>query len=166
MFMPFTEWIIPACAGNGRPMVTRPERGTGHPCVCGEQCEARRHKGNMLESSLRVRGTGLCRNDKAPERRVIPACAGEQTPDRGAGRCWCVSSPRVRGAVSTPVSRMPRPRVIPACAGNGAGAHTRLLHRPCHPCVCGEQTVNGWLSNDHAVSSLRVRGTASTGSRS
>ena len=60
---------------NSRPaIVSRP----GHPCVCGEQSEARRHKGNMLGSSPRVRGTDLGSLIVRVDKRVIPACAGNR----------------------------------------------------------------------------------------
>ena len=71
--------FIPACAGNTAPRPAAQISAAVHPRVCGEH--------NILSvrvrpddgSSPRVRGTPRGESPRPPQRRFIPACAGNTT---------------------------------------------------------------------------------------
>ena len=72
--------IIPACAGNTRPMVSPCSKHRDHPRVCGEHVHVIETPASETGSSPRVRGTrSWCRTSDV-RRGIIPACAGNT--------CW------------------------------------------------------------------------------
>ena len=80
--------FIPACAGNTRECALSTARPAVHPRVCGEHARAAYSDGDTLGSSPRVRGTPKAMAKRRPQRRFIPACAGNTAALK------CVGSPR------------------------------------------------------------------------
>jgi len=134
--------FIPACAGNGTPVLWKQTRDTVHPRVCGERRLRRVSTVPVSGSSPRVRGTAIVAHGGPRHWRFIPACAGNGA---GAGlpEDWgpvhprvcgerlnkvkglqdCNgSSPRVRGTVVVCFLDAHTSRFIPACAGNGSSS--------------------------------------------
>ena len=159
-----------------------------HPRVCGELIALPARPSTMAGSSPRVRGTPSHATPRHPQRRFIPACAGnsprcwsarsrsavhprvcgELTASRRRCRRCFGSSPRVRGTRVVRADGQVGGRFIPACAGN-SGIPRGSADRPSvHPRVCGELKRGRPSPPANAGSSPRVRGTrpmASTGLR-
>ena len=68
--------FIPACAGNTKSMVSKRQRLSVHPRVCGEHSDGEDAARADCGSSPRVRGTQLLRRRPRSSLRFIPACAG------------------------------------------------------------------------------------------
>ena len=68
--------FIPACAGNTKSMVSKRQRLSVHPRVCGEHNCCGAVPGRRSGSSPRVRGTLDTACPAHPPARFIPACAG------------------------------------------------------------------------------------------
>ena len=113
----------------------------------------------MGGSSPRVRGTQRSPPHRQPNRRFIPACAGNSSH----GDHWLAiaggSSPRVRGTHHQRNDIEVACRFIPACAGNSSCAETRAPTTSVHPRVCGELYELAVGDVRHDGSSPRVRGT-------
>ena len=73
--------FIPACAGNTNPNCTENPTITVHPRVCGEHHAIQISAPGWTGSSPRVRGTLFAGWPERPERRFIPACAGNTCVD-------------------------------------------------------------------------------------
>jgi len=143
-----TQWVagdvlylnrfIPAWAGHTQPKETRPPGQPVHPRVGGEHQGRQDNGGTRTGSSPRGRGTLRVAAPRTPEKRFIPAWAGNTY-------YWCRclsyspvhprvggehltetsrtiervgSSPRGRGTPSKTLSANQRFRFIPAWAGN------------------------------------------------
>ena len=171
--------FIPACAGNSPFQAGVNNYLTVHPRVCGELAPIEQRGMRMFGSSPRVRGTPRLLRQVRPQRRFIPACAGNSRPPSRAASRTAVH-PRVcgelqRGARKTAVETGSSPRVrgtrtqehrphgphrfIPACAGNSRPAGPIVRRRAVHPRVCGE--LSSWQRRTPVASgsSPRVRGT-------
>ena len=87
---------IPACAGEPAPRSSRLLGHQVYPRVCGGTLNGSKTLDDVIGLSPRVRGNRAARSSRIPNRRSIPACAGE--PDGGAGSAdaWGVY-PRVCG---------------------------------------------------------------------
>ena len=109
-----------------------------HPRVCGEQFSDDQFEDPEFGSSPRVRGTDFVCRDHSPDRRFIPACAGNRYAFIRKPCAWTV-----------------HPRVC----GEQGPVREDVIANPVHPRVCGEQIA--LLAQDHLVvgSSPRVRGT-------
>ena len=171
--------IIPACAGNTRPIsaISRPCRD--HPRVCGEHLEGHAAKTTGLGSSPRVRGTLRGLRRVGCHTGIIPACAGNTRVRASALRrvgdhprvcgehpdaAICVfafrgSSPRVRGTPKLSYVIRWLHGIIPACAGNTLVFVLWLSRSRDHPRVCGEHVRYPNINSELWGSSPRVRGT-------
>ena len=158
-FMPYGG-IIPACAGNtGRPH--SPLAATGdHPRVCGEHELPELRQAAIRGSSPRVRGTPSGNVVAQRSTGIIPACAGNTSPEppatcsprdhpRVCGEHVAVyvpvvpfggSSPRVRGTQRMCFVCDTRLSIIPACAGNTRREGRSVRRSRDHPRVCGEHS--------------------------
>ena len=130
-------------------------------------------------SSPRVRGTSRLNMSTMPDRRFIPACAGNmdtsqhQQPLPSVHPRVCGehslppvlaiysagSSPRVRGTCLVDVKADVVRRFIPACAGNMTGRCRGKCCETVHPRVCGEHLPRSLRCILAPGSSPRVRGT-------
>ena len=160
-------------------MRDRPQGGSVHPRVCGEQLFAKFIGLQIAGSSPRVRGTASESPPADNSVRFIPACAGNSKlpgmPDgigavhprvcgeqvkfgrlrfRGLG-----SSPRVRGTARFAYICIFNRRFIPACAGNSSASAAFVASAAVHPRVCGEQSTRFLNAPSLHGSSPRVRGT-------
>ena len=145
--------------------------GTVHPRVCGERNAGYSVKWANRGSSPRVRGTPAGHRQRRPQRRFIPACAGNATPPSRTPCAGSVhprvcgeraqtvittaghdgSSPRVRGTPNSLNPDKEQNRFIPACAGNARRTWTAPPASPVHPRVCGERVY----SSGGAVACIR-----------
>ena len=147
--------------------------------MCGEHTT---HADGLIPvkgSSPRVRGTRGIDGGGCRRAGIIPACAGNTTPDYGCTRRGrdhprvCGehpdparqghhdrgSSPRVRGTPPS-VRTVSRPSgIIPACAGNTATSRRAARPAGDHPRVCGEHLRDMRARRLVLGSSPRVRGT-------
>ena len=171
--------VIPACAGNTPCPQPRPARQPGHPRVRGEHACPSAVVFRGRGSSPRARGTLVYLPIPQPDRRVIPACAGntatavtaatnnaghprvrgEHLMDDMRGEFRNGSSPRARGTPARPKRHTEGRRVIPACAGNTSGHVPGADCRAGHPRVRGEHEVQSQSVKPSAGSSPRARGT-------
>ena len=110
-------------------------------------------------SSPRVRGTPAPVFLAAPDRRFIPACAGNSPSHTPPAMASTGSSPRVRGTQYRSSAQRTAPRFIPACAGNSTRGHAHGVEAPVHPRVCGELPRHRAAALNGHGSSPRVRGT-------
>ena len=130
--------FIPACAGNSHAMRFLPTNPAVHPRMRGEQKIICSSASTADGSSPHARGTGSVAVVIAPERRFIPACAGNS--QRPFSRCCSGpvhprmrgeqhechlelggavgSSPHARGTAGAEMRKVGISRFIPACAGN------------------------------------------------
>ena len=174
-----TARFIPACAGNATSRSAPPVGASVHPRVCGERLPTRARRQPWLGSSPRVRGTRRQRRGHQPDRRFIPACAGNAPatppwmPSRPVHPRVCGertepflpaklddgSSPRVRGTLDPAVLPDARRRFIPACAGNAPIRPPGEATGAVHPRVCGERSGRSTMMIWLVGSSPRVRGT-------
>ncbi len=136
---PFGEdRFIPAFAGNTRPSRARRRRRSVHPRVCGEHRPVHRQGACGVGSSPRLRGTRAWCRSRRPDRRFIPAFAGNTSASAtclsivtvhprvcGEHECFCTnhcphigSSPRLRGTPKLISINQLSCRFIPAFAGN------------------------------------------------
>ena len=133
--------FIPARAGNAGDGAGRAAAAPVHPRTCGERNHPRQRVRRITGSSPHVRGTLVRRFALRPERRFIPARAGnartrpaapamrpvhprtcgERGKSAGLSGIAPGSSPHVRGTRSRSPGRHPGRRFIPARAGNAAG---------------------------------------------
>ena len=74
--------FIPAWAGNSGPNFWTASITTVHPRMGGEQAHPRPGVSIMLGSSPHGRGTECAISQPDPQRRFIPAWAGNRAPDR------------------------------------------------------------------------------------
>ena len=169
---------IPACAGE--PCVClgwgRPHRV--YPRVCGGTDSGSPSWSYPSGLSPRVRGNLQLPHRHIPDRRSIPACAGEPasiTSRSAAARVYprvcggtsgstrnAISanglSPRVRGNPVSTDRITPRLRSIPACAGEPTGGAIPATAAGVYPRVCGG-TLDEYLGESAAGGlSPRVRG--------
>ena len=171
--------VIPAGAGNSLLHGRHEDEQTGHPRGCGEQSRMAASSVLSAGSSPRVRGTEILVGLRTPERRVIPAGAGNRRPawfltirvaghPRGCGEQAVLpppmaqrtgSSPRVRGTGPGLRWAAGHDRVIPAGAGNSVTAGDMWTGSAGHPRGCGEQATTRAGSCQRSGSSPRVRGT-------
>ena len=191
--------FIPACAGNACTSRARTAATPVHPRVRGERARGARGNGSgavhprvrgervttplatltIPGSSPRARGTRGHGAAGARVDRFIPACAGNASTRRTAGRSGSVhprvrgerltgavaahvgygSSPRARGTLHAPGHRRRLRRFIPACAGNARTRTSARSSSPVHPRVRGERTEAEILSSLTSGSSPRARGT-------
>ena len=171
--------IIPAYAGNTKPMLIWWMSPRDHPRVCGEHrlIGGRRH--GAVGSSPRMRGTLGHVHQWLPQLGIIPAYAGntmivavahvhwwdhprvcgEHLSIDAARSAVTGSSPRMRGTPTIRGSQTHEMGIIPAYAGNTADLG--LSHPTCrdHPRVCGEHTPTGTQAETPTGSSPRMRGT-------
>ncbi len=150
--------FIPAWAGNTDHKRGNVEDGAVHPRVGGEHTSGSATGRFKDGSSPRGRGTRQTWSAPRPERRFIPAWAGntfssasamslaavhprvggEHTPMVGRSVSGCGSSPRGRGTRAEPLGRSWSKRFIPAWAGNTCPEHSYDDDLPVHPRVGGE----------------------------
>ena len=121
-FFIYNPRFIPACAGNAALFREFMVRLPVHPRVCGERTAHTYRVIFAAGSSPRVRGTRKMLASRLPERRFIPACAGnasccgatyvllsvhprvcgERSKNSKAKGRTTGSSPRVRGTPMAP----------------------------------------------------------------
>ena len=171
--------FIPACAGNAAARDRVCRREPVHPRVCGERDPSEPWRGIGPGSSPRVRGTLHIWRRGAPDRRFIPACAGNAAT-RSTATPVAPVHPRVCGERNSAVKRYSSPsgssprvrgtragsrgsalvrRFIPACAGNAPAPSPGSRPPTVHPRVCGERSHRCESDRVRAGSSPRVRGT-------
>ena len=175
---PRASGSIPACAGE--PQAGRHERvlvGV-YPRVCGGTRRESLHPTALVGLSPRVRGNRRRAGHGHPQKRSIPACAGEprlqeseyrypavyprvcggtHPPGQGTARDAGLS-PRVRGNPGAPRDGGTRHGSIPACAGEPAGREICRTSSKVYPRVCGG---TAGASEDQSTTwglSPRVRG--------
>ena len=139
------ERSIPACAGNTAERTSTRPQTTVHPRMRGEHTRSRASCGGVAGPSPHARGTRRHDRHPVPDRRSIPACAGNTCSSRVstshapvhprmrgehvcASRMMCAGfgpSPHARGTPSDPPLGSRQRRSIPACAGNTPGALLR-----------------------------------------
>ena len=171
--------FIPAFAGNTRPSRARRRRRSVHPRVCGEHRPVHRQGACGVGSSPRLRGTRAWCRSRRPDRRFIPAFAGNTSASAtclsivtvhprvcGEHECFCTnhcphagSSPRLRGTPDRGTGRGLRGRFIPAFAGNTCHGCHRSRPAAVHPRVCGEHPTPRFAAARITGSSPRLRGT-------
>ena len=96
---------------------------------------------------------------ESPQRRFIPACAGNTVMKLPSGSVTSGSSPHARGTpVSETHARLWR-RFIPACAGNTPCQAYSFVHRSVHPRMRGEHNRGGGTVLIRGGSSPHARGT-------
>ena len=177
--VPFAGRFSPACAGNGRTVLTCEANCSVQPRVCGER--ARRSKASMSRrgSAPRVRGTGGFAIDVGMFGRFSPACAGNGISDTGQLHPIPVqprvcgerlgmsdfiserdgSAPRVRGTEDAAGEDAQLVRFSPACAGNGTFNSKDFNATSVQPRVCGERWFFQAKGQMLHGSAPRVRGT-------
>ncbi len=151
--------FIPACAGNSFLSLILSSIYTVHPRVRGEQWYTALTITCRTGSSPRARGTAYGVESGHPQKRFIPACAGNSVTLPSHSQPSTVhprvrgeqprmeknhlvtygSSPRARGTDALGDSGLAVKRFIPACAGNRGKAHQFTDRSPVHPRVRGEQ---------------------------
>ncbi len=162
---------MPAHAG-GRPV---------HPRACGERGGTGDFGDLRSGASPRMRGTVRGTDQPRPDRRCIPAHAGngpslagdlelltvhpracgERTPGLGTPSPSRGASPRMRGtAVGQRNDDLGR-RCIPAHAGNGKDRQSAGRSCPVHPRACGERRTGAGAATLVYGASPRMRGTVS-----
>ena len=171
--------IIPACAGDARPLALWSGRRPDHPRVCGGRSGRRMRPISHRGSSPRVRGTLGENVRRYWSEDIIPACAGDassrpamnrrvsdhprvcggRVPENTRSSPRGGSSPRVRGTQRGASRRPANRRIIPACAGDAAGRITIEAEITDHPRVCGGRVSKPSRRRAISPSSPRVRGT-------
>ena len=151
--------IIPACAGNTRPVRRPPVRGGDHPRMCGEHMVGHQHRRHHPGSSPHVRGTPAVVPPAVGRIGIIPACAGnthswedEQHQKRDHPR-MCGEHLQALGQEKGHAG------IIPACAGNTSTFLGMCRRAGDHPRMCGEHAVVGGVVAGRQGSSPHVRGT-------
>ena len=156
--------FIPAPAGNAATFHCEKSIPTVHPRACGERLVSGTGADPWTGSSPRLRGTQAWSSRRRPDRRFIPAPAGNATAGflfrhqrpvhpRACGERGNPfmgtdqepgSSPRLRGTPTFDRSAPSIWRFIPAPAGNAATPTTADAASPVHPRACGErEVING-----------------------
>ncbi len=133
----------------------------------------------VFGSSPHARGTLLTRSLGKPEKRIIPACAGNTQSDvfarprdsdhpRMRGEHALCGTPAITSDGSSPHARGtprgcrfdPDPiRIIPACAGNTAARRQARSPIPDHPRMRGEHAIRWQRRYRQLGSSPHARGT-------
>ena len=130
--------LIPAHAGNTPITSPKPAPTTAHPRSRGEHFFEKSREKIHFGSSPLARGTQQRPPHYRPNRRLIPARAGEHKSAGIADDEPTGSSPLARGTLIQPARESQQPRLIPARAGNTAHVvHERSL-TPAHPRSRGE----------------------------
>ena len=171
--------FIPARAGNTLHCALRPRLHPVHPRSRGEHGSTHRVASSSTGSSPLARGTLAEPRVQQPERRFIPARAGNTTPPAPGASGGSVH-PRSRGehalratldstvTGSSPLARGTRVdlelrelllRFIPARAGNTIPTHGSFLARAVHPRSRGEHKLIRHTKAAAAGSSPLARGT-------
>ncbi len=171
--------FIPAGAGNTRKRFQGRSWSPVHPRWRGEHSTAASSRSSYPGSSPLARGTHPAAQLCLPERRFIPAGAGN-TMTLPLGRLPWPVHPRWRGEHvwgalgancvhgSSPLARgtpaghqLPAAvgRFIPAGAGNTRRGHPGPARRPVHPRWRGEHLASACAKNGSAGSSPLARGT-------
>ena len=173
------ERFIPASAGNSRTPRRRSAGSPVHPRVCGELDSGVLGVARRNGSSPRLRGTHVLVVELPPDRRFIPASAGNSSKAIGLMSLGPVhprvcgelgvaaadapralgSSPRLRGTRSGLRAPLSPERFIPASAGNSRTTRFRQPGWTVHPRVCGELTMTPHAAGVVHGSSPRLRGT-------
>ena len=153
--------FIPAPAGNIPASLGRFALPAVHPRACGEHCSQSNSRCTYTGSSPRLRGTYLNQDSVHPQKRFIPAPAGNmpispaaldlslvhpracgEHAERGNTFSKSVgSSPRLRGTCLSITWRCGNGRFIPAPAGNISKRRSAVARKTVHPRACGEH----WL---------------------
>ena len=170
--------IIPARAGQTRPLAVCSTVVADHPRACGANDVSPRDGGASDGSSPRVRGKLEHAVGDTAQIRIIPARAGQTSGWRGSRR-FRPDHPRACGAndamlrlISRPLGSSPRvrgkhhryarlrvhERIIPARAGQTSQPLRPLGFRPDHPRACGANICSPLATASSAGSSPRVRG--------
>ena len=154
-------------------------RVTDHPRACGERFDLTEPSVSIPGSSPRVRGTLVLSLGVLPDRRIIPARAGnanflracptittdhpracgERNGDIPTDEQPNGSSPRVRGTLCLEPCPSSERRIIPARAGNAGARSARAGAGSDHPRACGERGGDSGALSGSGGSSPRVRGT-------
>ena len=170
--------IIPAHAGQ-TPTWSRRDIGiTDHPRACGANACRRFSPRINSGSSPRMRGKQQRGGDVGRALRIIPAHAGQTSPDHpeayknpdhpracgangvtsGAATVLNGSSPRMRGKLVTFKSALTRVRIIPAHAGQTPTGKTTKHSASDHPRACGANVLVEEIRGLAGGSSPRMRG--------
>ena len=175
--------FIPAWAGNSSLRKHVMPAPTVHPRVGGEQGPDRQRVAFPFGSSPRGRGTAGAPPPDPPQRRFIPAWAGNRPPTPSTTCPTTVhprvggeqihrnqliavsdgSSPRGRGTGAVDRVSASRGRFIPAWAGNRAAVTSSISWATVHPRVGGEQMNIVRQAHSEVGSSPRGRGTGVSG---
>ena len=147
--------------------------------MCGEHRSCMRTGSRFQGSSPRVRGTRSLFSGQFRARGIIPACAGNTSPDASRASSdgdhprvcgehqpsqYTIldssgSSPRVRGTHDHGDAFERFGGIIPACAGNTSSSTAKSGKTGDHPRVCGEHAIKAAMNESSSGSSPRVRGT-------
>ncbi len=177
--VPRERRIIPACAGNASGFGSVRAPVADHPRMRGERALPRGCTMTQFGSSPHARGTRDRDRQRARQRRIIPACAGNAgynpvnppiSPDhpRMRGERGTVrrprffrggSSPHARGTLHHQVQHDRAVRIIPACAGNAVPPAPQARVAADHPRMRGERAEALATQLMDAGSSPHARGT-------
>ena len=172
------EGIIPAHAGSSTSPCHDAVAAPDHPRACGEQYTRTLRFSSFMGSSPRMRGAGRARLGQEEDSGIIPAHAGSRSSScrcssrrrdhpRACGEqgvlfyipfLFLGSSPRMRGAAWPRPICPARPRIIPAHAGSRRIRELKKNTLTDHPRACGEQYMQGEISDMISGSSPRMRG--------
>ncbi len=156
-----TGGFIPAGAGNTALIQHQLTALAVHPRWRGEHYSCVRSSWRRAGSSPLARGTHQRRLRMPPNRRFIPAGAGNTCLSRCIYSLLCGSSPLARGTRNPRGFAVSFKRFIPAGAGNTNPAPSSPAGCPVHPRWRGEHLTFKSQSHSRAGSSPLARGTRS-----
>ncbi len=178
----WTGRFIPARAGNSEPKVGSRWGHAVHPRTRGELPQPAITAEDFCGSSPHARGTRPQAQPRTPQRRFIPARAGnsrepvcrnpprtvhprtrgELMPPRWPSSRAAGSSPHARGTRNSRQCGPASSRFIPARAGNSAAARDAAEAAAVHPRTRGELSPRASPHRRRAGSSPHARGTRTT----
>ena len=170
--------IIPAHAGQTRPISSTCLEPQDHPRACGANSEAELDKVISQGSSPRMRGKRGQHRVLCAGSWIIPAHAGQTSHHPriavpatdhpracGANVMWHHSdarhngsSPRMRGKPYVPLDMKPADRIIPAHAGQTRNCGILSALSSDHPRACGANQKTQQTAPCQCGSSPRMRG--------
>ena len=170
--------IIPAHAGQTSPLSEHSSPRSDHPRACGANAFGEHERCGGAGSSPRMRGKHQGRQLQQPQRRIIPAHAGQTTARTPVGdgktdhprACGANlagfdsfegesgSSPRMRGKHTKTPKTMSYPRIIPAHAGQTGWRCPAGCAPSDHPRACGANVDGAGVPKLLEGSSPRMRG--------
>ena len=132
--------IIPAYAGNTKPIPAGATIPEDHPRVCGEHHVVGVRGVEQPGIIPAYAGNTSVLNDPLPPRRDHPRVCGEHVLVYAFNIPYLGSSPRMRGTPQRPIPAACALGIIPAYAGNTPMTRFCCAVSRDHPRVCGEHT--------------------------